>query len=346
MEEMTETYYKLITYDEVYLNEINENIKINTCIYLDREKYTQNKLLILKTKKDKITEILRNSVITSEAEIIKIYDFNELKDVIEILKINKNTECIINNACYTGNLNILEWLKRENYEFNYDENAMNNACKNGHIHVLKWFLKNGYKLKCYSDSEDDATKNAILNNQLDVLKWLNKYDYLRFGMSMINYICRGGNVEILEWFIESEKINKLDFNIPEMISETCSSGKTEILEWIEKRYDFNYDNKAINNALKGGHINILEWFKNKNYELKYGKLGIDGVLSNGRLNVLEWLKKNNYDIKYTNTGITCAELNDFTISIEWLENNNYLNEEHMTMMDYNYKEVLKYLMGA
>ena len=53
----------------------------------------------------------------------------------------------INYASGNGHINVLEWFKNSDYEFKYDEEAINYASENGHIHVLEWFKKNGYMIQ-------------------------------------------------------------------------------------------------------------------------------------------------------------------------------------------------------
>ena len=78
---------------------------------------------------------------------------------------------IIKYACLYGHIQVLEWFKKSEYEFEYNTNAINDASEYGHIQVLEWFKNSGYEFK-YD-------------------KWA------------IYYVSDKGNIQLLEWFKNS-----------------------------------------------------------------------------------------------------------------------------------------------
>ena len=74
---------------------------------------------------------------------------------------------IINNACYYGHVQVLEWFKNSGYKFKYNEWACNYASRNGHIQILEWFKNSGYEFKYYGW----AISWASMNDHIQILEW-------------------------------------------------------------------------------------------------------------------------------------------------------------------------------
>jgi hypothetical protein len=139
-----------------------------------------------------------------------IKNFNNLEtfnnsDVINIVKgkIILYQDDIINNASKYGHFKVLEWLKKSNYEFNYDEHPIHFASKNGHIQILEWFKNSGYELKY----DLRAIHNASKNGHVKVLEWFKNYGY-NFVYTIYSYINASNRPIVLEWF----KNNNYKFN--------------------------------------------------------------------------------------------------------------------------------------
>lgn len=54
---------------------------------------------------------------------------------------------------------------------------------------------------------------------------------------------------------------------------------------------FEYNEEALSNASKNGHIQILEWFENSGFELKYNKNVKKNAEIHGYNHILKWLEK-------------------------------------------------------
>ena len=215
-----------------------------------------NKVKILKWFKQngykiKINNCVDYAIIYGNIDVLKWY---MSVDVIHI-------EHAINLASKFGKINILDYIKNSEYDFNYEEIAINNASENGHIHVLDWFKNNDLEIKYNENAVNYASKNG----HVQVLEWFKKNNYdLKYTKNAFNYASEMGHVQILDWF----KINN---------------------------YKLKYNKTALINACFRGHIHVLEWFKNNGYEFKNNENNKNFVryaYDNDNTNVLNWFKLN------------------------------------------------------
>ena len=68
-------------------------------------------------------------------DVLKLYHYNNI-NIFENSGIKK--------ASSNGHVNVLDWLKKNGFEFKYINNAIYLASANGHVDVLEWFKKNGF----------------------------------------------------------------------------------------------------------------------------------------------------------------------------------------------------------
>ena len=157
--------------------------------------------------------------------------------VIENNKILYKNNIINNASCY-NHIQVLEWFKNSEYEFEYSETAIFFASMHGHIQVLEWLKNFGYNCKFY------------------------------YTLA-INYASKYGHIQVLEWFKNSDYEFKYNEEAITYASQNCH---IQVLEWFKNSgYSFKYDERAINGASENGHIQVLEWFKNSSYKFKYNK---------------------------------------------------------------------------
>lgn len=221
-------------------------------------------------------------------------------EVLDILKQQKvpieKISNVISYACNVSRINILDWLKKyiSSYDKDYvfSENvSLTTASNNGHIEVFKWFKKNKYVIndvnECFIEScktgniellnwletnykidlNEEMLKESSLHNKLNVLIRLysnfKDFNYY-FTENVTDEASRGGNIDILNWFLhifpKNIKYTK------KSIMYASSEGHVNVLDWFvnitntSKKYTFLYDNDALILASKNGHINVLKWF--------------------------------------------------------------------------------------
>jgi ankyrin repeat protein len=69
-------------------------------------------------------------------DLFKFNNDEHIKYLIKNKLINDTTNNIINLLCKYNKVNILNYIKENNYEFKYSDNAIDWACRNGHIRIL------------------------------------------------------------------------------------------------------------------------------------------------------------------------------------------------------------------
>jgi hypothetical protein len=107
------------------------------------------------------------------------------------------------------------------------------------------------------------------------------------------------------------------------IDVLCLIGNlNKLIELQQENFIFEYEN-AIDNASRGGHVHVLEWFKNSGYEFKYSKIAIRKVSANGFVHVLEWFKNSGYKFKYDKNAIYYASINGNINVLEWFKKSGY-----------------------
>jgi hypothetical protein len=107
---------------------------------------------------------------------------------------------IIENACFYGHVQVLEWFKNSGYEFNYNEMSINSASYYGHVQVLEWFKNSGYEFKY----DEWAIINASGHGHIQVLEWFKNSGYeFKYDEEAITRASVNGHDQVLEWFKNS-----------------------------------------------------------------------------------------------------------------------------------------------
>lgn len=213
---------------------------------------------------------------------------------------------ILEQICFFGDVDFLNFLKKSNYKIILKKELINNACKNGHTNILDWFKKsNCNSLDNYPSK--DAIKYACENGHTNILEWYKQGGVIKkqlnnssggfnFGggffstVSDSNLISESNNKK---W---KTMLNKSD------IHKVCLYGYIEILIWIYDNITFEEaqllgDNISIENACFNGHVNILEFLKNKSIPLKYGTRAMENICTKDKVKVAKWFDKNFYELK-------------------------------------------------
>lgn len=193
-------------------------------------------------------------------------------------------EIIINNACKSGNIIVLDWFHSKEKikykkrfialacefnqivvlewfyskfgsEFKYDEKSIKVACINSNTMILDWLYTTSRNLFCYN--------NTTLNMaSITILDWFyTKADLpFRYCQDTINYAAMQNKVEILEWFY----VRKFTICYDMVLYYACAHNSIAVLEWVylnnSIRFNFNSD------FISGCDTSIKDWF-NKNIEL-------------------------------------------------------------------------------
>ena len=182
------------------------------------------------------------------------YSLHDIK-TIKLFSPNISKE-YINNLCYHGIVNILEWLHKSKLLTHYNDLALYWASHEGHINVLEWWKHSGLPLEYNQDPVNSASRKGHIN----VLEWWKNSGLpLKYDNSALNWASQKGHINVLEW-------------------------------WENSGLELKYDGLGLDLASREGHINVLEWWKNSGLELKYGKY----IVHNLRWRCYQTEKSNKY----------------------------------------------------
>jgi hypothetical protein len=278
-----EKYYITYTDEEIYVDGLNIAIENNYFTIFDKKRINIANYDILRVVKLPFNmenfnkELMQDGTYKVNMVILEEkYDSRILNDVKEILKINPETKQIIHNASKNGNIEILDWILKSEYELNCVSNSIHihihTACMDGHLNVLEWFRNNiiNDNIKM-SEYLKDSTYTIVSYGHVHILDWMKNNNIIIIGNissnSFFDLICRNGYVHILDW-MKNNNIEYLPYG--SSIGYACKNGHVSILEWFKNNGGINYDDECIKMALENEHIEILEWFKsNANIEIYY-----------------------------------------------------------------------------
>lgn len=274
----------------------------------------------------------RSLIKTGRIDVLKWYHenynlkFPHVKKIIEISSDEKHVNILeylykfykepkyfdvkLDSLFAIGNVNVLEWYRVSDIKLKYTKNSIDDIVNNGHVSVLDWLKTNGINF-VYSDDIIDSVKTKIFD-------WSNSY--LEYSKKTIDMAAKKGNLEILNWFVNSG----LNFKYKFAIDDACKGGHINILEWFHNsNFKFKYTSDAIDNAASKGHIDVLNWFLKNEFEFKYSEDAIDLAAENGHLNILNWFHESIFEFKYTKFAIDNAAYFHHIEVIEWFQKNNY-----------------------
>jgi hypothetical protein len=128
-------------------------------------------------------ELLRKATRYGQLEIVKCLYSRELLNKF------KNKKEMIENAAYSGSIELVEWLVKDGHEVTKSATVI--MAERGHVHLLEWAHLHKIEVK-WSVGWDAAAAGRI-----DVLEWLHKHGKLKsYTMS---YAAKTGRIDALEW---------------------------------------------------------------------------------------------------------------------------------------------------
>jgi hypothetical protein len=209
-----------------YLFSINHEIKYDIGLFIRRDRLDIIKVIYQHDKKQFDGINLVEHVDYSENPN-QFLDF--FYDAGLELKLDIKT---INNIAYDGTVNIFKWLEQHpDIPFECDQETFDNACHSGCIEILD-FLHN------------------------------NNVSFLFSGKAII-YASKKSNTDVINWMI---KHSEYLFNPPsDIIDSICHTHKdiNLVLHFYLDYYgidDFEYSDKALENAFEKNNISIVKWF--------------------------------------------------------------------------------------
>lgn len=260
---------------------------------------------------------------------------------------DKNNDMYCKTACEFGHLDILQWLKNENYKSN--PKILRYAIINGHLHILQWAIANGYEL-CAHHYEDAAKSGnlqillflkenccpkesispylyATMSGHLHILKWLREnghpwrnekcasYDIILIAISK-------GIFEIVKWLVNNKCPPCHEKNRPFVCQNIAKTGNLPLLKWArENEYVWNHN--TTSNAAEHGHFEMLKWAFENGCELHRDIFS--KALKSNDLEIVKWIHANKHVTNYELDLDTCENFlkNGNLEMLKWIIKNGY-----------------------
>jgi len=126
------------------------------------------------------------------------------------------------------------------------------------------------------------------------------------------HVLRSTNIETLQWW-EDTRLVFTPAAIQAGITWASKERNIEALKWWRKsKFDFLYDEGAIDYACRYGKIDSLDWWKANGLPLKYTTYAMDEASAHGHVDVLNWWKNSGLVLKYTENVMDGSEwLNNY-----------------------------------
>ena len=205
-----------------------------------------------------------------------------------------------------GHIEILEWLKENNYIGEKTEVlSINAACANN-FRTLKWAYENGFPIS------PQVCHYASLVGNLEMLKWYRKKIGVIANKTSISAV-EGGHLEILKWALKKGiKMNN------KLCAMAARYGHFDILKWLRDN-GCPWDSTTCENAVYMGHFSILKWAYENGCPLSTKCCA--STARYGHTEILKWLREKGCDWD-GHLGGEAAIYNSVYI-IEWFIENGY-----------------------
>jgi hypothetical protein len=95
-------------------------------------------------------------------------------------------------------------------------------------------------------------------------------------------------------------------------------GHVDVLQWWkESGLELKWSNHAMNAASRSGHVAVLQWWKESGLEVKWSEYAMDEASGNGYINVLRWWKESGFDMKWSGGALYGASKHGRVAVLQW-----------------------------
>ena len=300
-------------------------------------------------------------------EILKYLYFSENNDEIkQVLNNIENTDrisepvLILEDAIIGGNLDIIQWVFQQSPSGSYEQKSVYGqvAAKTGRIDILKWLKQNNF-IFC-----DDICSYAASakTNQIEIIEYLRTEGYQWTTRTCTN-TARQGRLDVLKWLHESgcpwdewtctAAADNGDF---EMLKYLCDNGcplsaptfakaaKTGDLEMLKYLYEHQcpFGIYACSNAAQNGHLEILKWLRD--HDVSWSSYTISMAVAFGDIEIVKWLLVNkcpwDLNICYNAAGYGHLDI------LKYLHENGFPWNDNTSLVaaENGHLDILKYLI--
>ncbi|KAL2913261.1 hypothetical protein HK105_207263 [Polyrhizophydium stewartii] len=152
------------------------------------------------------------------------------------------------NACESGNLDLVVWLKQHRPEC-IGPSALVGAAREKHMHIARWLVEHTTDLEC----DWDAFKLAASTDNLEMLELLDQ----RFPSELDSVGSRklvASDVNVLGWL---DKRGAVGYE--SLASHIASTGKIESLECAMVRFGIELREQDLSPAIQHCHNHVINW---------------------------------------------------------------------------------------
>jgi hypothetical protein len=233
----------------------------------------------------------------------EIYSIENIKTIYQF-KFNI-TPAYIKSLCRLGSLNVLQHIERIDKmqpcvvdDYDHHQNSyLAEACRSGNIELLEWLKKNNYLTSYNSNgtilvnSCTSGFDTASARGHVEVLDWLIKnnlpLEYTHIAMDQASWY---GHVNVLEWWLNSG----LPLKYTTGINQASWNGHFNVLEWWKTSgLLLKYNEDAIVVGISENKIKVLEWWKDSGLRLILpDKKRLKSLLSECNEETREWWYEN------------------------------------------------------
>lgn len=213
---------------------------------------------------------------------------------------------LLSGIAHTGNLELLKYYYKLGFPLH--EFAFSGAASSGNLDMCKWLHKN------FCSYDVAVCNNAAKYGHFKILKWLLKNGYW-ISDNICSYAAISGNIDILKWCISKGYIVEID-----VLYKAAKYNHTELLKWILTNNIINFDQKAYQGAIAGGHIDMIIWLQSQGYTFIKNIESYRKAAHYGHIHMLKWLGKS--DIIDTTVCREAMRGNQFK-TLKWLYKNKY-----------------------
>ncbi len=186
-------------------------------------------------------------------------------------------ELLCEDAALGGHLEILVWLKTQNFYWE-DRIIPLSAAKEGHIHILIWAKKNNCEF------ERTICDMAVENGKFEALKWLYFEGYTIDTNTACTKAAKSCSAEMMEWL----KNHGGQWDSETFIEAIYGAVRRESYDLIEYLWK---EKCPINEYIcdlgaQCNSVGVIEWLMSKGFKCKQFTLQV--AAKSGSMNVLKW----------------------------------------------------------
>nr|OQO05982.1 hypothetical protein B0A51_18120 [Rachicladosporium sp. CCFEE 5018] len=193
----------------------------------------------------------------------------------------------LDGASRAGFVNVLEWWHHSNLPLKYTEAAMEQASAQNHIPVLEW-----WRTQSSPPGEPSSPDSTSASPPLR----------LKPGKSLV-FATQNGHLPVLDWYLTST-LPTLSFPHEDTVPKLASTHNHPSLLALwhsHKGNKMQFDNQVLIGATKGGHVEVLEWWKKSGLRVEYKTCDVeealeDGLEGEGGVGVRRWWATNGLNL--------------------------------------------------